>query len=540
MDSDAVPPSSPPHAIATNPPSSPFFEPQRYGAFSPKSSSPPPLFSSDDSGETLDITNYESPRIFKNKRKGAWYETKPGDSAQTTPEPKKTKISRNYDSGIYMMSDNSDGSVDPLPEHKSPFPFAAGAGCDDEPEPEPMSMTEAAFYSTLRVGLDRNCQNYDFQRLDLGDNDIQQIGDLNSVIKNLPDPGNDLPAEGQYRSMVPELYINLGQNSLRRMTPNLFHLQHLTTLVLRDNRIEELPPQISQLINLQELDVCLNKLQYLPFELLQMLEPYGKLEHLQTLGNPLLQQASQTQYRKFDEHVMFSVSSEALYPKLRDCPDREALVWHIRYLESTNHFLDAVETNYTAEDKAQAVDEQVFPHHPVSPLTQDSLSARYIGRTLVSYFDQAGQLLKGSPVPAAADSDDYAVIVDTDCGAFGVPPGPTFRPPTSTRIPSLLTTSINVALENISIDETRDRLGEPIPFEAAAIFARAAHNDADTGFGYFHQCHRCKRDYIVARAEWVEFWSPGFTVCYPFKVRVCSWGCVPVEMTRRPVKELIW
>ncbi|KAJ4987842.1 leucine Rich Repeat family protein [Stagonosporopsis vannaccii] len=536
MENDTVPPSSPPHAIATNPPSSPFFEPQRYGAFSPKSSSPPPLFSSDDSGETLDITNYESPRIFKNKRKGAWYETDNGDSTQNTPEPKKTKISRNYDSGIYMMSDNSDGSVDPLPEHKSPFPFATEA--PEEDEPEPMSMTEAAFCSALRVGMDRNCQDYDFQGLDLGDDDIKQIGDLNSVIKNLPDPGNDLPTEGQYRSMVPELYINLSQNSLRRMTPSLFNLQHLTSLVLRDNRIDELPPQISRLRNLQELDLSLNKLQYLPFELLEMLAPHGKLEHLTTLGNPLLERVSQSRYRKLDEHITFTTSTQNIYPRLQDNTDHEALVWHIRYVESMENFLDAVESKYAAG--LEKADERIFGHHSLTRIAADTPSPRYIARTLVSYFDQAGQLVKGSPARPSPSRNDYPIIVETNEGAFGVPANPIFAPPTSSRIPSLLTKSIHTALANISVIETKERLGDPVPFDAAAIFKQATYNDANAGFGYFQQCHICKKDYIVARAEWVEFWSTSFTVFYPFKVKVCSWGCVPPEMTRRPEKELEW
>ncbi|KAJ8115285.1 hypothetical protein OPT61_g3035 [Boeremia exigua] len=536
MDDDTVPPSSPPHAIATNPPSSPFFEPQRYGAFSPKSSSPPPLFSSDDSGETLDVTNYESPRIFKNKRKGAWYETDNVDSTQNTPEPKKTKISRNYDSGIYMMSDNSDGSVDPLPEHKSPFPFPVEAIGEDEPEP--MSMTEAAFHTALRVGLDRNCQNYDFQGLDLGDNDIKQIGDLNSVIKNLPDPGNDLPAEGQYRSMVPELYINLSQNLLKRLTPSLFNLQHLTTLVLRDNQIEELPPQISRLSNLQELDLSLNKLQYLPFELLQILAPHGKLEHLTTLGNPLLERVSQNRYRKLDERVMFTSSTKDIYPRLQSSSDREALVWHIRYIESMENFLDAVDSRYTAGCKN--ADERIFAHHPANRVAADSPSSRYIARTLVSCFDQDGQLVKGSPAQPSPNTTDYPVIIETNEGGFGVPTTSIFTPPESSRIPSLLTMSIYTALANITVEETKERLGDPIPFSASTIFAQAVHNDADAGFGYFRQCHVCKKDYIVARAEWIEFWSTSFTVFYPFKVKVCSWGCIPPEMIKKPQKELVW
>jgi hypothetical protein len=402
-----------------------------------------------------------------------------------------------------------------------------------------MSMTEAAFYSALRVGLDRNCQNYDFQGLNLEDDDIKQIGDLNSVIKNLPDPGNDLPVEGQYRSMVPELYINLSQNSLRRMTPSLFHLQHLTTLVLRDNQIEQMPPQISQLRNLQELDLSLNKLKYLPFEILQMLEPHGKLEHLQTLGNPMLERVSQSRYRQLDERIVFTSSSKDLYPKLQNCEDREALVWHIRYIESMTSFLNAVESKYSSAGNAS--DECVYRHHPTMPgVTANSASSRYVARTLPSFFDQTGQLLKGSPAQPLSSADEYSVVVETDEGAFGVPSSSLFNPPTPSRIQSLVTMSVNTALMNINVEETRDRIGEPVPFDAAAIFKQAEHNDANAGFGYFHQCHTCGKDYIVARAEWIEFWSTSFTVFYPFKVRVCSWGCVPAEMVERPRKELMW
>jgi hypothetical protein len=166
------------------------------------------MFSSDDSEETLDITNYESPRVFKNKRKGAWYETDKRESAQASPEPKKMRIARKYDSGVYMMSDNSEVSVGLLPEHRSPFPFPDEDSEEDEPEPIRMTGAGAAFCSMLSVGVERNCQEYDFSGLGLEDNDIKQISDLNSVIKNLPDPGNDLPAEGQYRSMEPELYTS--------------------------------------------------------------------------------------------------------------------------------------------------------------------------------------------------------------------------------------------------------------------------------------------------------------------------------------------
>ncbi|KAL1645664.1 hypothetical protein SLS61_008224 [Didymella pomorum] len=537
MDYDAVPPSSPPHAIATTPPSSPYFEPQQYGAYSPKSSSPPPMFSSDDSEETLDITNYESPRVFKNKRKGAWYETDKRESAQASPEPKKMRIARKYDSGVYMMSDNSEVSVGLLPEHRSPFPFLDEDSEEEDPEPARTTGAGATFRSKLSIGVEKNSQEYDFSGIGLEDHDIKQISDLNSVIKNLPDPGNDLPAEGQYRSMEPELVVNLSRNSLRRMTPSLFSLKYLTSLKLRDNGIEELPPQINKLQNLQELDISLNKLRSLPFELLEMLTPHGKLERLVTLGNPLLERIPQSRYRKLDECVTFTKSTKDIFHRLRTCPDPEALVWHIRFLESMGQHLEAVNSKYTVGGSNR--DERIFAHHPAARVVADEPTSRFIGRTLVSYFDQTSQLIRGSPAQPSTTTNDYTVIVETDEGTYGAPSSPIFAPSADSRIPSLLTMSVTTALQKITVQETLEMLDGAVPYDADAIFAQARHNDAGVDFGYFHKCHVCEKDYIVARAEWIEFWSTSFTF-YPFKVKVCSWGCVPPAMTKKPVRELVW
>jgi hypothetical protein len=57
MDEDPLPSVS--HATGASIPNSPFLDP-RFHAL--KSSSPPPLFSENDSLDTADVTNYESPR----------------------------------------------------------------------------------------------------------------------------------------------------------------------------------------------------------------------------------------------------------------------------------------------------------------------------------------------------------------------------------------------------------------------------------------------------------------------------------------------
>ncbi|KAF2134089.1 hypothetical protein P153DRAFT_280325 [Dothidotthia symphoricarpi CBS 119687] len=551
MDSDAILPSSPPRASAPNLPSSPFFEPRDH-AFSPKSSSPPPLFSSDDSRESADVGNYVSPRIFKNKRKGAWWESENGDSAQNTPEAKKVKMTRNFDSGVFMMSDASDGSVDLLPEHKSPFDLP---GAWDEPPS--MGRGENVFYPRMRMGLDKNSDTYEFEGLGLGDDDIHYIGELDSVIRVPPVPGDDLPTEGQFRSMIPELHINLSNNNLCRLTPTLFHVRFLTSLSLRNNQIVELPPQINQLRHLEMIDLSLNKLVSLPFELLGMFRPYGNLEDVRTLGNhTLLERESSTRFY-VDLYEDLSLSSlgtrtiqtlhrmadeklPGLYASLSSSPDRERDVWKIRELESWTSMVEPTQVDETLE----TVGEGVYPHHPPSKyqsiklnkdFQRDLFSPTYYARTPVSYFDQAGVLIKGSPSQPTSNDHDFCAIVETTRGAYDVPPT-WFSPPRTSRVSSLVATCLHNVLrkrhlDSLSIDDVRALIPEPVPVDADRILAQAAENSI-AGYSEFRHCHVCKHEYVVARAEWIEFWK--VSAFYPLKVKVCSWACVPAEMRERP------
>lgn len=553
MDSDAIPPSSPPHATTANFPSSPFFEP-RNGAFSRKSSSPPPLFSSDDSRESIDVTNYESPRIFKNKRKGAWWDN--GESIHNTPEAKKTKMSRNYDSGVYMLSDATDSSEDLLPHHKSPFPFGLDGSCD---APTLTSAEKNTFDEQIRVGLEKNQETYEFRGSSLEDDDIEQIGELASVIRNVADPGRHLPVEGQYRSMLPELYVDLSQNKLCRLTSSLFDVQHLTTLLLRNNEIEELPQAIGRLRNLRALDVSLNKLTHLPFDILKLLKPHGSLERLHTMGNQLLEPMTPRRMAAagytsipsttafFDSQALLRIARSELSVQLADSrshlavsPDTEATVWRIRHLESC---IDPFGGGHQARRDAEA-ETGCLEHHPPLHGPKVGLHApRLIARTPVSYFDQAGHLLKHSPAPPSSNDQSYARIVKTNDGTYGIP-SVWFEPPSASRVPSLLTSSIHNALkkrhhDDFSVGDIQQMLPDPVPHDINAIFSRALDNDVG-GYGEFRQCHTCNKDYVVTRAEWTEFWSTGIDRFHPLNVKVCSWACVPAEAAKRPQKLLTW
>jgi hypothetical protein len=552
MADDAVPPSSPPaHATTdfTDTSSSPFFE-RRYNAYSLKSSSPPPLFSSDDSRESADLVNYESPRIFKNKRKGAWWDN---ESAHSPLKFKKAKMTRNYDSGVYMMSDSADSSESLLPPHKAPF--GLDGTCDALPQedslPEEMGDAENLFCIKLYAGLDRNSQTYDFSGCDFHDGDIGRIGELTSVIKSVPDPGVHLPAEGQYRSMVPELYVNLSDNRLRLLTPSLFNVQNLTTLNLVNNDIEELPPQIGRLHSLRELNISRNNIRWLPFELLGLFKKHdeGRLEILGDSGVPWLQpKVEQSKGIMLFDAVNLVFSPEHEYKSIDARPDRDHFVWRMRLSELMVMFPED-SSNHTSRQKAygkESIDfswsdwmnsprrDHEFPKH---------YPPRYVARTPVTYFDQEGALIKGSPKSPSSTEDEFTVITETTRGTHGVPAS-WFTPPHTKATKSLSTLALESALahkdqEGLTVADLRGYIGNPAPLVADAILKQAERNDSG-GYGEFRSCHVCKKKYVMARAEWIEWWRTQTQVILPFKLKVCSWACVPEMMLYKPEKELDW
>jgi hypothetical protein len=93
--------------------------------------------------------------------------------------------------------------------------------------------------------------------------------------------------------------------------------------------------------------------------------------------------------------------------------------------------------------------------------------------------------------------------------------------------------------EDLSIDQLRAHIGDPVPLAANAILKQAETNDSG-GYGEFMKCNMCKRQYVIARAEWVEWWYiTQRLIVMPFRVQVCSWRCVPDFMLKRP-EEFTW
>ncbi|XP_076669507.1 CCR4-NOT transcription complex subunit 6-like isoform X7 [Andrena cerasifolii] len=134
------------------------------------------------------------------------------------------------------------------------------------------------------------------------------------------------------KSYWPELEIT---GSIRNLSPNLWHLTHLTALYLNDNSLQRIPCEIGRLANLRTLDLSSNKLRSLPAELGDLIYlrelllnqnylrvlPYelGKLFQLQVLGlqgNPLSKEVMALYGEPSGTHKLLSYMLDNLQGKL--------------------------------------------------------------------------------------------------------------------------------------------------------------------------------------------------------------------------------
>lgn len=509
------------------------------------------MFSSDDSRESVDITNYQSPRIFKNKREGAWWDN--GEPSTGASGTKKTKMSRNYDSGVYMMSDATDSSDSLLPPQRAPFSLPSEDLSTADLLPQKLDDDDYVFNSILQHGLEKNAQDYDFSNLDLKDSQIRQIGQLASVILNIPDPGDDIPTEGQYRSMVAEVNVNLRSNQLCRLTSSLFHVHNLTTLILENNQIQELPAQFGQLRNLRYLNLSRNPIRWLPHEMLQLFRPRGVLHVIADLGvnwlEPELEQDAS--FRQLDSQILdflFGVKllrDEAILDHAHACLEKvfnsvkgddrnQHMMWHLRFIEMR---IKAFARHILEKGNLADIHEIDFAQTQLPSIPVNMAS------TPITYYDQSGTVMKGSPGPIDLGSAACAAMTQTDHGVHGVPPE-WYSPPSFKMVNSLATMALSRALrytiqEGLDVAWLKDQIGEPVPQHAEAVLSIADKN-ASGGYSKFRACHKCEKEYVVPRAEWIEWWYRPDTKTFPFKVEVCSWGCVPEPMRERPEKEFSW
>ncbi|KAF2112354.1 hypothetical protein BDV96DRAFT_580585 [Lophiotrema nucula] len=262
-------------------------------ATEPPSSSSPPVFSSDGPMEDADAENYAQ-RRSKRKYKGPWYEKSAFDNGEGSSQPaaKKSKFTRNFDSGVFMPSDEDLPSTqetnhDLVPSKIKTVPTYEERIVQHKLSWFPKHNPDESFTEATVKELVRNNEcNFRLDFLKPAQEDLQCLTELNKIIKLPLDPGIRAPGEYYYRSMAPQLFLDLSNNDLKRMPPSVFDIEYLTDLIFRNNGLEVLPDRIVNLEHLRTLDLSNNNLSYLPYELLgPMMDGFKP----RLAGNPLMQ-----------------------------------------------------------------------------------------------------------------------------------------------------------------------------------------------------------------------------------------------------------
>lgn len=504
---------APAHTHTTLIPSSPPFAPfnPRYRATSPTSSEPP-LFSSDDGPEAADITNYQSPR-HKAKRAGPWWSN---PYERPAARNKKAKISRNFDSGVFMMSDSSEATNDLLMgDETSPESVTPLEREEFERKARVLHRIQRTIDNKDAINRSDTDNNYVFSQFEMQDSDLHHLASLKQIIRHPPDYSTELPSEGQYRSLVPDLSLDLSKNLLRLLSPRLFDLEHLTSLVLRNNKIESLPPQIAKLPNLLTLDLAGNRLTHLPAEVLSI-----AVKDYTTEKNRFMRPSFFLRLNLFD-NPLFDPAQMAPYrvgePEDKDKDENPNEIRRTHHL----HCPEFIPIELLSRIGTPAPMSTIRPTRYQHTVIRTCRNIMLHSFSPVSYFDRFGDVVPGSAVLSPR-------------GVFGDPKYPNgtqavdpllekYRPTDPGT--SLFGAAFFKALDELPVQQIREYLGSESTPTIDAKLALVEDNYARIPRRH---CHTCGKEYVIPRAEWLEFWDwPRRSDQVPVKVQVCSWSCVP-------------
>lgn len=284
--------------------------------------------------------------------------------------------------------------------------------------------------------------------------------------------------------MTPTLHLYLSRNALRTLPGELFNLNHLTVLSLRNNKLTELPPAIGNLENLVELNIGINKLRWLPYELLKLVKQQLKI--LNIYPNPF-----------------FGIPDRFLNDQI-----------HPTYTTLNPPTSSTVQTDGTTPQ----------PWHPI-----------FLASTATTFLHIDGSPVRHTPPAPSTATDSSDLHLAPSQSPHALPP---LASPHSL-VPSLL----ELALRECSHSPYLPHLADLLPPDSPDSISRLLSSASAIKDAGGHRCFVCGRDFVVARTEWVEWWDcvPGSEGGsrsrdwarkggdgeggVPLLRRGCSWGC---------------
>lgn len=317
--------------------------------------------------------------------------------------------------------------------------------------------------------------------------------------------------EGVFTRLDPKLKIFLASNRLTTLPEELFNLENLRVLSLRGNKIRELPPAIGRLHNLTELNVSQNSLQYLPFEILDLFSDSSRLQSFQIHPNLFHERRLPSWDTDEDpENIIQETDLETIRP-------RRGAICGI----SSHH--------------------RRRSWHP-------QWKVSYKDRTEVRYLDTNGAHIKG---PTLSNSTLFGPrkfqnglpVADPN----DIPTPPTPRGQGISRVPSLLEIALRTCSQTPQLPYLASELPEDCPESFISLLGLVSAKKESGG----SKCTICKREFIIPRTEWIEWWQISKAIddtdagsvasqlrrienerdaaesMVPLMRRGCSWLCVP-------------
>ncbi|TAQ88561.1 hypothetical protein B7494_g3084 [Chlorociboria aeruginascens] len=470
-------------------------------------SSDPVFFSSDDDPSS---ENYTQDRK-KRKYKGPWYQQVPADSIEA-PEPKqKRAFQRQYDSGIFLGSDETDlDEVEDLEANVPTGPFR-NLRAIDIPK-EAISLAEECARELINKCVEDGNETIDLSNYNLGslsDATLRPLATLTVLQKPHMHPLEN------YTKLMPHLKLNLTFCGLKTLPMELFRLERLVFLTLRGNMFQELPPRIGSLRNLTELNIAQNALRYLPFEFLELFAPTSNLRVLHLHPNPFYE--PNTSSSEIGGEAPVYQTGISNLPRAR---------------EGINVLSSNLETG-----------KRVW-HSTWKP------SFKF--RTEVKFLDAAGFIVKGPrDIPteqldgtvAGEDLLKGQLVAVADVDDIPEPPQDCYL----STAPSLLEVALNACSRTPQLPNLQSSLPPDHPEHIAKLISLTKAKKEYGG----SKCTICERNFIVPRTEWIEWWEVARVSNYrgtptsaallrlmensrdlaesviPLIRRGCSWLCVP-------------
>ncbi|KIW15260.1 hypothetical protein PV08_05305 [Exophiala spinifera] len=297
-------------------------------------SSDPALFSSDEQAPGAE--NYTDRRRKKRTFKGSWWDRHPAREGLRKSARQKREFTRNFDSGIFMGSQDESGEDhdllssdsftledelmrDQSREHERghhmtrqqrPFRLWAQESSPDQrhraegrvrtttdsisPKTkilpkvkplEPMSEAHREVCEIVHQCLDMGKEDVDLSGRSLDSlpeeiTSLQTLAKQDEIVPGMLDTGTDLE---------PQLRVYLANNLFTTFPAPILELKNLRLLSLRNNCLTSIPPGIRDLVNLTTLNIAGNQLNELPWEIVGLARSH-KLTRLIAAGNPWRQQ----------------------------------------------------------------------------------------------------------------------------------------------------------------------------------------------------------------------------------------------------------